>query len=150
VRRRSRSLPSADVPEHLRLPRRSLDDHAAQAIRTAETTSQISKLGAAKLFPHRIGAQACALPVGAATVSGQCGVLENDSGATSIVTFVEYWGAGALAPVPTQDKHNLDHNFLTNFATRAGGKRHNWRVVIRNSRVVDISQSGAVPPQLQH
>jgi hypothetical protein len=122
-------------------------DHAAQAIRTAETTSQIAKLAPRKLFPHRIGAQACTLP---GSIGGQCGVLENESGSASIVTFVEYWGAGALAPAPTQNKHDLDHNFLTNFTTTAPGKRHNWRVVIRNDKVVDVSQSGPVPPQLRH
>jgi hypothetical protein len=114
-----------------------------RAIRVARQARALDVLDRAGLFPRDVGAHRCFIPAGvparARTVYGQCGVLLKTTAGSTVVTFVEYWGTGQLA---------FDGGGFDRFASDESGKRHSWHVTIRDNRVVAVTESGAVPPQL--
>jgi hypothetical protein len=101
-----------------------------QLIRLAEKTPALTALQASQLFPRDIGALPCTIhpggPVAGRKLSGLCGVTMKNVWANPTVSFTEDWrnGLGRTA-------------------------RHVWRVLIRGTHVLAISQTGPVPPQLR-
>jgi hypothetical protein len=100
-----------------------------ELIRLAEKTPALAGLEPSHLFPRDIGAMRCTIHAGGfvrgRTLSGLCGVTMKNVWSKATVSFTEDWPSGA-------------------------GKtaRHIWHVVVKGKRVISISQSGPVPPQL--
>jgi hypothetical protein len=101
-----------------------------QLIRLAEKTPALASLQTSQLFPRDIGALPCTIHAGGLVagqkLTGLCGVTMKNVSSKATVSFTEDWHNGLGSTV-----------------------RHVWRVVIQGTRVIAISQTGPVPPQLR-
>ena len=101
-----------------------------QLIRLGEKTPELAVLQTSQLFPRDIGALPCTIhaggPLPGRKQPGLCGVTMKNVWANATVSFTEDWRNGLGRTV-----------------------RHVWRVVIHGTRVIAISQTGPVPPQVR-
>ncbi len=96
-------------------------------IRLAESTPSLAAVRPARLFPGNVGVRECTIPTGGTSrerLPGVCAISAKGAWPSPILGFRETW-------------------------TGPGGRtrRHTWRIVFDNGRVISVSESGQLPPQ---